>query len=166
MVLPRGRVVDRMIAWGIFIGVGCVTLWCGAQLINHWLDAKFCHTYLFHWELALQKFSQTNVQWPEFTGKNYTAYMMKLTTAMRQRTIDPPQSGTDMPNRYYIDKIGAEKQDIFLLCFFQKIIIFGLHRQTVERTDRCIDGRIDAKRGDFTYTAGKDGQTYIGNWKL
>jgi len=157
---------DRRVSMFLYIGFGGVALWAGIALINHSLDSKFYQDYLLKWEVALSAYNRENGPWPYFYGGNHVKYMEEVTGLMRSRAFSPPSSNTERPYVYLLDRIGYPEEDIFLLCFSQRIIIYGISGKTLGLLDEQIDGQADTKKGRFTGQISNDGYTYIGVWVM
>ncbi len=147
-------------------GMMSLTLWGGAKLVNYSLDSKFYKDFLLPWEVAFRRFSSGDEMWPVFSGGNHVAYMKKLSVAMDKSGTPLPSSNTTYFNIYQIAKMGQDKQDLFLLCLSDRIIIYGLSRKTFDRIDSFIDGELDQENGTFLGYQGKDIKEYIGLWRL
>jgi hypothetical protein len=160
------RKTDRRVSMVFYAGFGGVALWAGIVLINYSLDSKFYNDYLLKWEVALRAYNQESTPWPYFSGGNHVEYMEKVTQLMRSKALSPPASNTERPYVYRLDRIGDSEEDIFLLCFSQKIILYGISSKTFDRLDAQIDGRDGTKKGHFTGRLSKDGYTYVGLWLI
>ncbi len=161
-----GRDVNRIVSIILYAGVAGLTLWGGTKLVNYSVDSKYYRDFLLHWEVAYRRFSAGDEMWPEFSGGNHMEYMENLSAAMSRSGIPLPSSNTNYFNIYQIDKMGQGRQDLFLLCLSDRIIIYGLSRKTFERIDSFIDGEIDQEHGAFLGYQGKDRKKQIGLWQL
>lgn len=165
MPLSR-RKTDRRISMVLYVGFGGVAFWVGIVLINYSLDSKFYKDYLLKWEVALRAYNQESAPWPYFSGGNHVEYMEKLTQLMSSKAVSPPASNTERRYVYSLDRIGDPEEDIFLLCFSQKIVLYGISSKTFAHLEAQIDNQVDTKRGRFTGQVSKDGYTYVGLWQI
>ena len=145
-----------------------IAVWGGVRLINNSLDIKFYKDYLLQWEVALKKYVSQDGSWPEFTKTNHVEYMNNIIKLLDQRSIRYPLSNTECAYVYQIDKISLfqKKRNIFLLCFNNKIILYGVTPKTFKTVDTFIDGRLNLYQGRFTGKQEKDGKTLTGVWRL
>jgi len=160
------KAVDKLIFVVLYAGFITLTLWGGSGVINYSLDSKFYKDFLLKWEVSLRAYSIKSGVWPRFSGSNHVEYMDNLTFLMGRSDISPPQSNTRHSYVYRIKKIWGEEQDIFILCFSNRIILYGISKDTFTRIDRFVDGRPGKEGGLFTGRHSKDGRTYIGLWRL
>lgn len=160
-----GKAVDRSVFVVLYIGLIALTLWGGSRVINYSLDSKFYKDFLLKWEVSLRSYSAKNVIWPHFSGDNHVEYMDHLTQLMGRGDISPPQSNTGRPYVYRLNKIGREQEDIFLLCLCDRIILYGISKDTFTGIDRFVDGEPGKDKGSFIGRLSKDGRTYIGLWR-
>jgi hypothetical protein len=150
----------------LYAAFGSVAFWVGIVLINYSLDFKFYNDYLLKWEVALRAYNQGSAPWPYFSGGNHVEYMEKVTQLMSSKALSPPASNTERLYVYSLDRIGDPEEDVFLLCFTQKIILYGISSKTFDHLDGQIDGRDGTKKGRFTGILSKDGYTYVGLWLI
>ena len=161
-----GKAVDKLVfivLYGGFIGLA---LWGGSRIINYSLDSKFYKDFLLEWEASLRSYSVKSGIWPHFSGSNHVEYMDNLTRLMGRSGISPPQSNTGRSYVYRIKKIAREDDDVFILCFSKRIVLYGISKDTFTRIDRFVDGRPGKEIGFFTGRVSKDGRTMIGLWRL
>ncbi len=161
-----GRVTDRLTSAVLYTGVVILIIWPGTALVNFSLDSKFYRDFLTRWEVALISNRHEGGEWPLFSGGSHVRYMEQLSRMMCSRGFPPPESNTARSYIYRLDKIGEPGEDIFLLCFSQKIILYGIPSRTFARIDAYIDGTVDSKTGAFTGQQSKDGFTFIGQWMI
>lgn len=161
-----GKAVDKLVFVVLYIGLIALTLWGGSRIINYSMGSKFYKDFLLKWEVSLRSYSAKNGIWPHFSGDNHVEYMDNLAQLMGRGDISLPQSNTKRSYVYRIKRIGREEEDIFLLCFSNRIILYGISRDTFTRTDRFIDGEPGKDKGSFVGRLSKDGRTYIGMWRL
>jgi len=161
-----GKAADRLASIFVYAALGGLALWAGTRLINSSLDSRFHNDFLLKWEAVLRTYNQQGGTWPRFTGGNHVQYMEKLVRLMRNRGFPPPNSNTGHPYVYLIDKIGVPDEEIFVLCFPQRIILYGVSAETFARLDESIDGRTDPKRGMFKGRQSRNGLTYTGLWQI
>jgi hypothetical protein len=160
------RISDRFLSIGLYALIAAGMVWLGSRMINHALDARFYNDYLSGWEVALIKYRHQTGNYPEFSGGNHRKYMQKLVQAMIHSMAPPPESNTDQPFVYSIDKIGRKAQRVFVLAFSDRMMIYNLPSETIHMLDKVIDGQRNLTTGHFTGRISKDGVTYIGIWKL
>ncbi len=104
---------------------------------------------------------------PDLSCDNYTGYMDNLVRLMHRNSIPAPASNTQKPYIYKIDKIGfTESQNIFLLYFDSKIILYGLSKTTFNMLDKFIDESDGSRAGKFKGKLQKDKIHYIGIWEF
>jgi hypothetical protein len=161
-----GKAVDKLIFVVLYGGLIALILWGGSRLINYSLDSKFYKDFLLQWEASLSSYSVKSGIWPHFSGSNHLEYMDNLTRLMERVDISLPQSNTKRSYVYRIKKIGKEQDDVFILCFSNRIILYGISKDTFTRIDRFVDGELGKEKGFFTGCVSKDGRTYIGVWRL
>jgi hypothetical protein len=161
-----GRTADRLASVLIYVAAGCLAIWAGTALMNHSLDSKFYKDFLLRWELAVSTCNSQGVPWPRFSEGKHVRYMEEVIRMMRSRSLSPPDSNTKQSYIYQLDRIGASEEDIFLLCFPNRIILYGISEKTFRFLDARIDGKTDPEKGMFVGRRGKDDNTYIGLWKL
>lgn len=164
---PSPKSADRFSFGMVYAMVALITLWAGFRLVNHGLESRFFNDYLLQWEVSMQAYSVRQGFWPQFTGSNHVDYMNRLTQAMKAAGVQPPKSNTDVTFQYQISPLGGEDEDIFVLCFHNRLLLYGLSRNTINRIDRCVDHHADLKRGRITgYPGHHSANTYIGMWRL
>jgi hypothetical protein len=161
-----GRAVDRLASMVIYAGFGCLTLWMGIRLINHSLEARLQKDFLMKWEVALQRFNAEGGVWPHFSGGNHVAYMDRLTQFMGNKGTPPPLSNTDRAYIYRLHRWGWPEERIFLLCFSNRVVLYGVSDKTFLKMDKWIDGEAEEEKEHFTGRRSKDGVSYVGIWKL
>ena len=161
-----GKATDRLTSMIIYVALGGLALWAGTKLINNSLDSKFHKDFLLKWEEVLRTFNQQGGTWPRFSGGNHIQYMEKLIRLMQSKGLQTPDSNAGHPYVYLLDRIGDPDEEIFLLCFPQRIILYGISAETFARLDKSIDGKIDPERGVFKGRRSKDDRTYIGLWQI
>jgi hypothetical protein len=161
-----GKAVDKLIFVGLYGGLIALMVWGGSRLINYSLDSKFYKDFLLQWETSLRSYSAKSGIWPHFSGSNHVEYMNNLCQLIERAGISLPKSNTGRSYVYRIKKIGKEQDDIFILCFLNRIILYGISKDTFTRIDRFVDGELSKEKGFFTGHLSKDGRTYIGLWRL
>lgn len=160
------RRIDRVVAIAVYVCFGVMTLWAGSALINHAVASRFYNDFLLGWEKALMKANREGLTWPQFTGNNHLAYMEELVKTMRGRDFAPPSSNKERSFQYGLDLLGYPEEDVFLLAFPERIILYGISTRTFSYLDGKIDGRLDREKGNFTGYKSKDGFSFIGQWQL
>jgi hypothetical protein len=163
---PSPRATDLHSFGVVYAMVAFITLWAGFRMIDHGLASHFFRNYLLQWEVTVQAYSARQGSWPEFTGSNHVDYMNRLTQAMKTAGVQLPKSNTEVMFRYQISSFGAGKETIFVLCFHNRLVMYGLTRKMIDRIDRYVDHHVDLKRGRVTGYTGKSAKTYIGMWRL
>ena len=161
-----GKAVDKLLFVGLYGGLIALMVWGGSRLINYSLDSKFYKDFLLQWETSLRSYSVKGGVWPHFSGRNHVEYMNNLSQLIEKADISLPKSNTGRSYVYRIKKIGKEQENIFILCFFNRIILYGITKDTFTRIDRFVDGEMGKEKGFFTGKTSKDGSTYIGLWRL
>lgn len=144
-----------------------IVLSAGFKTIQYTARLKFYTRYLSKWEQTLTDLSSRDTLLPTFTGNNHIIYMDQFIQHMKALGITLPDSNTHAPYIYRIPRKGfTEHEDIFLLCFEEKIVIFGLSKKTFNMLDKKIDGKIDTMQGSFTGKQQQSHADYTGIWKL
>lgn len=161
-----GKAVDKLLFICLYGGLIALMVWGGSRLINYSLDSKFYKDFLLQWEASLSSYSVKSGIWPHFSGSNHVEYMDNLNQLMSRSSVSLPKSNTGRSYIYRIKKIGKEQDDIFILCFSDRIILYGISKDTFTRIDRFVDGELSKEKGFFTGHLSKDGRTYIGLWRL
>lgn len=161
-----GKAVDKLLFVGLYGGLIALMVWGGTRLINYSLDSKFYKDFLLQWEASLRTYSVKGGVWPHFSGSNHVEYMNNLSQLIERADISLPKSNTRRSYVYRIKKIGKEKENIFILCFFNRIILYGISKDTFRMVDRFVDGEMSKEKGFFTGHISRDGRTYIGLWRL
>ena len=161
-----GNNVDKILSTAIYILLIGIVTWSGFGVVNYALATMFYKDYLVEWEVAVKDYSLNAGSWPLFTGSNHTDYMDSLVSLMKASDIPPPRSNTKRPYVYRLRRIGPAEEQIFLLCFSDKIILYGLSEETFRKIDVMVDNTPDESAGAFTGRRGKGGTVYIGVWNL
>lgn len=161
-----GRAVDRLASMVIYAGFGALTLWAGIRLINASLETRLHKDFLLKWEVALQRFNQEGGRWPEFSGANHVAYMDRLTEFMGNEGMPPPLSNTGRAYVYRLKRWGWPEEDIFLLCFSNRMILYGISEKTFMKMDQWMDGNAEKEKGRLIGKPSQDGMSYVGMVKL
>lgn len=130
------------------------------------MEVRFFKDYLLQWEVGLRAYGSEQGRWPAFSGNNHVDYMDALVIQMRHAGISLPKSNTTSAYRYRMDRFNADDEDIFLLCFHDRIILFGVSDQTLVRLEKTIDGNSNIHGGRISGQPGKNSQSYIGIWQL
>lgn len=162
----QGRTVDRLTSIAIYVGLAILVLWAGVKLISHSLETKFYKDFLLKWELSVQRHNREGGPWPHFSGDNHVQYMDRLIQLMRDNGASPPKSNTKRAYVYRLNRLGSPEEDLFLLCFSNRIVIYGMSEKTFVKMDKFIDGRADHEGGRFAGRSSKDGATYVGVLQL
>ncbi len=168
MTNRSGRLTDRLSAFFMYSVLSLIVLFFSFKLINYAFDAKFYHLFLLKWETALLSFSSSSNGYPKFTGNNHVVYMDDLIKRLMNNSISIPKSNTDTPYVYQVVTANPfqKGQKIFILCFYNRIIIYNMPEIMFKRLDYFIDGKHDMKKGVFTGIYGKNEKQYIGQFKL
>lgn len=145
-----GRSVDRILSILLYLFVAFCTIFIGVKFINHSIDSKFCINFLSEWEITCKKSISVGVKWPSYNPGQKKLYMKQYVESCQSAGIKLPESNTNYSYIYEINKIGAQKQPVFVLCLPSKIVIFGLSETTIERTDNFIDKKTNFTTGNFT----------------
>jgi hypothetical protein len=161
-----GRAVDRLASMVLYAGFGVLTLWAGIGLINASLEARLHKDFLLKWEVALQRFNQEGGRWPDFSGANHVAYMDRLIEFMGAKGTPPPLSNTRRAYIYRLKRWGWPEEDVFLLCFSNRMILYGISERTFMKMDQWMDAKAAQDKGRFTGQRSQDGVSYVGVVKL
>lgn len=161
-----GRTVDRLSSTVLLAGFGLLTLWTGLSLMNAFLETKFYKDFLMRWELASQRYNKEGGQWPHFSDSNHVAYMDHLMQSMANEGTPPPASNTQRAYVYRLKRWGWPEERIFLLCFSNRMVLYGLSEKTFMKMDQWMDGKMPKQQGRFTGERSRDGVSYIGVFQL
>jgi len=165
-MIPTGKNVDKLLSTLIYIALLGLVIWGGVRIINYSLESRFYNDFLLKWDVAVTSYSVKRGQWPQFSGSNHIEYMDNLVAAMTVSSVVTPVSNTKRPYVYNLKKIGPSEERIFVLCFSDRIILYGISERTFMRIDAFIDGTSDEKTGRFIGRPSTDGRTFIGLWRL
>jgi hypothetical protein len=161
-----GRTVDRLASTVLYAGFGVFTLWAGVSLINFSLETKLHKDFLMKWEGALQRFNKESGQWPHFSGANHVTYMDHLMQFMANKGTPPPSSNTRRAYVYRLKRWGWPEERIFLLCFSNRMVIYGISEKTFMKMDQWMGGKASEERRLFTGKRSRDGGSYVGVFQL
>lgn len=165
-MIPTGKNVDKLLSTLIYIALLGLVIWGGVRIINYALESKLYKDFLLKWDVAVTSYSVKRGQWPEFSGSNHIEYMDNLVTAMTMSSVVTPVSNTKRSYVYSLKRIASPEEKIFVLCFPDRIILYGISERTFMRIDAFIDGTSDEKTGRFIGRPGTDGRTFIALWRL
>lgn len=157
---------DRFTFGILYAMAAAILFWAGSPLIDQGLASRFFNDYLPQWEVSIRAHTAQQGQWPKFSGSNHKDYMDGLIRQMAIAGVPLPNSNTQVTYRYRIKKIGAGDEDIFILCFHDRLILYGLSNQSMNRLDKAIDRHPDLIHGQVSGHLGKNGKTYIGTWRI
>lgn len=157
---------DRFAFGALYVLVCLVTLWFGFRLLNHALAIRFFKDYLVQWETGLSAFNVHQGLWPAFSGSNHIRYMDELANRMTQAGVTLPNSNTAVAYRYRIERFGHSTEEIFVLGFNDRLILFGLSNRSIRHLDQALDGHTDLTTGRVSGRLGKSGKTYIGQVRI
>jgi hypothetical protein len=160
------RGVDRLVSIALYAGFGILTLWTGVSLVNFSLETKLHKDFLMRWEVALQRFSKEGGQWPQFSGANHVTYMDHLMQFMGNKGTPPPLSNTPRAYVYRLKRLGRPEERIFLLCFSNRMILYGISEKTFMKMDQWMDGKAAEEQGRFRGKRSRDGVSYVGVLQL
>jgi len=166
MVKPE-KAVNRLVSLFIYTILSFMVIAAGLKAIHSASGLHVYTHYLLKWKIAITRMSASDIQFPQFSGKNHIQYMNALVKTMQKASIRIPGSNTRYPYIYQIhEKNYSISNDIFLLCFEKKIIIYGLSKTVFNMLDKQIDGNLNKNTGNFTGRLQKDNEHYTGIWKL
>ncbi len=162
-----GKTTERFIFLVLYAGVAMAISGGGILMINRSLESRYYHDYLLKWEVSLKAYNAQGGLWPRFKGGSHVEYMDELLSLMRKNNITLPSANSRRPYLYRIDLVGwRAKEKTFLLCFPDKVILYGISKETFDRLDGFIDETLNPVQGRFTGHPGKAGGTYTGRWRL
>jgi hypothetical protein len=157
---------DRIISGTIYLLGAAWVLWTGFGLIDRGLEIRLFKDYLLRWEISLTEYGAQQGQWPVFTGENHSAYMDRLIAGMTHLGIAPPASNTRAAYCYHLEEFGRADENIFVLGLPDRLVFFGLSKQSLLRLERLVDRHVDLNRGRITGRPGRVPGAYIGQWRL
>ena len=159
---------NRIISILLYISVISLTAWAGIGAINYSLDSKFYKDFLVKWEISIKKYNQMQAQWPPFTGSNHTRYMARLTGYLQHNQVAVPESNTQFPYIYIMDRHGwnQKQHQIFVLCFSDKLVLYNVPEETFDRIDRFIDSKPSPFQGRLQGRPDGKDTAYTCVWKL
>ncbi len=168
MHVKTERITDRMVTFILYSGMIIILMWFGTRLIYYTLDARFCYHVLINWESAIGAYRSTEPPFPVFSGTNHVVYMDSLIKKMMNAAIDIPRSNVTVPYMYqpYSFSPFKDLQNMFILCFTNRIIIYHMPERLFMRVDVFIDGIHDMNTGSFTGKPGKTKGTITGVFKI
>jgi hypothetical protein len=161
-----GRGVDRLASMVLYAGFGVLTLWAGIRLINFSLENKLYKDFLLEWEVAVQRFNKEGGHWPHFSGVNHVAYMDRLIQFMGNEGTPPPLSNTRRAYVYRLKRWGWPEEDIFLLCFSNRMVLYGMSEKTFMKMDKLMDGKAEKEKGRLIGKRSQEGMGYVGVFQL
>lgn len=157
---------DRFTFGILYAMVAVILFWAGLPLINQGLASRFFNEYLLQWEVSIRAHCAQQGQWPQFSGSNHVTYMDSLIRDMATSGVPLPNSNTPAAYRYRIKKFGAGDEDVFILCFHDRLVLYGLSSKSLNRLDKNVDRHPDLKHGQVSGYLGKNGKTFIGTWRI
>lgn len=168
MMTAEGRTTNRTLSFAIYIGLALLVAWAGTHLLNYSTDTRLFKDFLAPWQNALTAYRAAGGGWPQFGGGDHDQYMEKLVGLLRQHDIALPASNTNRRFVYALRKIGLKRKPdyLFILCFPERMIVYGMPPETFFRMDRFIDEHMDPNSGQFRGKTASDGKTYTGIWRL
>jgi len=161
-----GERVNRLISVIFYIAITILIVRGGIFTVNYSLESKFYHDFLVQWETSIMEMSVKKYVWPVFTGDNHVEYMDNLVKSLKVKTVPVPESNTGKCYVYKIDRIGFQNEELFILCFFNRIIVYGISEKTFKKIDIFIDGKNSIDKGKFTGKADHNSPTLTGVWQL
>lgn len=157
---------DRFTFGTLYAMVAVLLFWAGTPLINQGVSSRFFKDYLLQWEVTIRTHSAQQGQWPTFSRSNHVSYMDTVIRNMARAGVPLPNSNTNVTYRYRMEKLGSNDEDIFILCFHDRLVLFGLSNKSLNRLDKTIDHHQDLAHGQVSGYLGKNGKTYIGTWRI
>lgn len=161
-----GRTADKLTFAAIYLAAALFVVWGGRRTMDYARDAVFYRDYLMSWEVQLTAMRYRAVQWPRLSAGNPVAYMQEIVRLMQTNGVQPPASNTADAFIYRLNAFGDRDCNLLLVFRDSQIVLYGLPRETFDRLDKFIDGRVDPQHGVFTGRWSVDGQTRIGHWKI
>lgn len=158
--------VNRIFAFLLYAGVATMTVYAGSKLINSSLDSKFYRDYLIKWDVSIRALNAKQFKWPKLTRRNHMAYMTEIVEYMKNNSIEIPQSNTNYPWIYRMNKLWETSEDMFIVCFYNKIIIYGVPFKTLNKIELYVDGENNLKKGWFTGIKHAHSGNYTGQLKI
>ena len=143
-----------------------MTVYAGSGMIDTSLDSKFYREYLMKWDVSIRALNAKRFNWPELTRKNHSEYMEKILDFMKDNNVEIPKSNTNYPWIYRMNKVWSPPEDMFVVCFYNRMVIYGMPESTLMRIDEYVDGENDLKKGWFTGTKHENQKNYTGQLKL
>ena len=161
-----GRTADKLTFAAIYLAVALFVVWGGRHTMEYARDAVFYRDYLMSWEVQLTAMRYRAVQWPHLSAGNPVDYMQEVVRLMRINGLEPPPSNTADAFIYRLNAFGSGDYNLLLVFRDSQIVLYGLPRETFDRLDKFIDGRVDSQQGAFTGRWSVDQVTRIGHWKI
>lgn len=158
---------NRFLPFFIYLVAGIVVVWAGFKLLDRTRHLKFYHSYLCEWQKTIISASAKDIQFPRFSQDNHYAYMDELVVLLKRRAIAVPSSNTPKPYLFHIrEKEGKEVNQIFILCFENRIIVYGLSKELFDMLDKTIDGNHQQQSGKFKGKLQRDNRHYAATWEI
>ncbi|MBU0991957.1 MAG: hypothetical protein KJ737_05635 [Proteobacteria bacterium] len=142
--------VSRLVSAFIYLAMAAAVVWAGSGLVDYSLDTKFYKDYLLKWEVSINALNTKNEPWPEFSENDQVHYMDKVVRMMVRHNIAVPVSNTKYPFLYQLKRVWGKTDEIFVLCFQNRIFLYGISKKTLEKIDVYVDGVSDLSKGNLT----------------
>lgn len=161
------KTTNFLASFGIYIIISVIVVISASKILTYSNHFKFYSGYLLNWERAITRLTSQETPLPVFNGNNHVKYMDGLIAVMKSHAIEVPRSSTGSPYIYKLPGRYLEKDNtIFLLCLDQRIVLFGLSKTIFNMLDKKIDGKPDARSGNFKGRELKSHAEYTGIWDI
>jgi hypothetical protein len=153
---------DKLVSISLYTAMIFLTVWAGTKIINKTLDQLFISSFIRGWEQVVITLQEKQPIFPAMKNKQLVPGMKKIEQLAKKNLIDLPHTNTSYSFAHVLKKLNQPEQHIFLIAEPDKLIIYGIRHQTLQRIDKQIDGTVDFKAGEFQAVHGKNPETYTG----
>ncbi len=126
----------------------------------------FISSFILGWQQVVLTLQEKEPIFPPMKNKQLVTGMNKIVRLSEKYYIHLPKTNTQHSYAHVLKKLNQPEQNIFLITAQDRLIIYGLQQQTMERIDKQIDGKVGLTTGKFTAQQGKNRTTYTGIWTL